>query len=672
MARQKSQLKLRIIVLSLSMMAAGAMYGRASQAPVTAPPPPPVTTASIEGIAVKQGTSDPISSVELELIRVEGTTASPLSPGFLEAYNALIAAGGSGDSKPSAAIAPEVQYARSSLDGKFSFRNLKAGKYRLAALKAGGSVYPAEYGQRDPRQRGVAFPIADGQALKDLKIEMIQPAVIAGRVLDADGEPLGHVLVLALDPQYRPGGRRILNAEQIMATDERGEFRLHWLVPGPHYVAALLENPRRRTIAIDPIPPGRRGPTERAENPYVQRRTLPNGDVVEEVYGLVYYGGVTDPAQARQIDAVAGIAFPSADISLGVGKVRSWHIRGVVIDGTTGKPAGGAAVRAIPREWSPETLVLNATADMEGVFDLPGATAGGYWVFATSTSTSPGTAANISPELAAAAAAAGVSIATLTGGGGTTTGIIGIPIDVSDGHVEKLRMVTGGSFAVPGRVVVEGRAPVDNDPEMAAIRINLTRDPDIIAMPPAMAPLPPLPAGTPNTGPRPANGQVLANGTFTLHSWQGDSRVNVTGIPSSTYVKSIRIGAFDVMSDGLRLAGAPESPMEVVLATDGGTVNGTVTVGQQELFPNAVVALVPELPELRKRPEYYQSMNSDYRGAFQFKNIPPGDYKVFAWEFAPDMAWQNADFIRAYESYGKSIRVEERRQQNVSVTPIPK
>jgi len=225
----------------------------AAQDPIGAPQAPPVTTASIEGIAVRQGTTEPIGGVELELTRVEGTTASPLPPGFTEVYNSLQSGGGSGDSKPPAAIASEVQYTRSGVDGKFGFRNLKAGKYKLVALKAGGTVYPAEYGQRDPRQRGLAFPIADGQAMKDVRMEMVQPATIAGRVLDADGEPLGHVLVIALDSQYRSGGRRILNVEQVMSTDERGEYRLHWLVPGPHYVAALLEDRGGERLPLIPF-----------------------------------------------------------------------------------------------------------------------------------------------------------------------------------------------------------------------------------------------------------------------------------------------------------------------------------------------------------------------------------------------------------------------------------
>jgi len=663
-------LKPRVVPNALVATILAVSSFRAAQAPIQSPPAPPVTTASIEGIAAKQGTREPISGVDVELTRVEGTTASPLSPGFLEAYTALQAGAGSGASAPPAAVAPEVQYAKTGPDGKFAFKNLKAGKYKLVALKVGGSFYPAEYGQRDPRQRGLAFPLADGQAMKDTRIEMVQPAAITGRVMDADGEPLGHVLVIALDPQYREGGRRVLNVEQVMSTDEHGEYRLHWLVPGPHYVAALLEDPRRRTISIDPIPPGRRGATERGENPYVVHQTLASGDIIDEAYQVVYFGGTTDPAYAKPIDATAGGTFPSADISLAAGKLRAWHIRGVVIDGTTGKPAGGATVRVIPRAWGPEVVIMNAAADMDGVFDIAGAVPGSYIAFATSTSTTPG-GASVSPELAAAAAAAGVSLTQLNGGG-TTTGMTSLPVEVANGNVEKVQMVTTSGVSVPGRVIVEGRLANDTDPDLSKIRINLTRDPDLLGSPSIVAPLPPLPPGTTNNPPRPANGQVAANGTFSIQSWLGDARVSVTGIPPNTYVKSVRMGGVDVMSDGLHLAAAPENPLEIIIGTNGGSVGGNVTEGQREPMANVTVALVPELPALRRRPEFYQTATTDFKGSFQFQSIPPGEYKLFVWEFAQPDSWQNQEFIRAYESFGKSIRVDERSRQDVTMTAIPK
>jgi hypothetical protein len=38
-------------------------------------------------------------------------------------------------------------------------------------------------------------------------------------------------------------------------------------------------------------------------------------------------------------------------------------------------------------------------------------------------------------------------------------------------------------------------------------------------------------------------------------------------------------------------------------------------------------------------------------------DVPPGNYKLFAWDWAESDAWQNANFITAYESLGKSILV---------------
>jgi hypothetical protein len=233
-------------------------------------------------------------------------------------------------------------------------------------------------------------------------------------------------------------------------------------------------------------------------------------------------------------------------------------------------------------------------------------------------------------------------------------------------------MVTSAAVRVPGQVTIEGHAAVGNDPDLAKIRINLTRDPDIIASPSAMAPLPPLPQVNGPVAPRPGNGQVTANGSFNIQTWLGDSRLNISGIPSDGYVKSIRMGPFDVMSDGLHLAAAPDNPLEVVIGTDGGTINGLVTQGQRDPHANAVVALVPDLPALRRRPEYYQTAASDFKGSFQFQNIAPGDYKVFVWEFAAPDSWQNAAFIQAYESFGKPIHVETHSKQDVTMTAIPK
>src|SRR6185295_20365352 len=163
---------------------------------------------------------------------------------------------------------------------------------------------------------------------------------------------------------------------------EQGEYRLFWLLPGSYYVAAKVEDLEKRTIPSDQIPPGRRGSYLRAEVPLVMRHMLPSGEVVEDAFAVVYNGGVLDPAQAQPIDVRPGATSTGIDIPMAAGRLRSHHIRGLVLD-AGGQPAKGASVTAIPRQFAADVLMLRGSTDNKGVFDLEGAVPGGYSLFAS-------------------------------------------------------------------------------------------------------------------------------------------------------------------------------------------------------------------------------------------------------------------------------------------------
>jgi Carboxypeptidase regulatory-like domain len=618
-------------------------------------------TASLEGIVVKVGTTTPIAGVDVELSRVAGTAAAPLSPGAAEVFAAVFggnAPGLVGGAAPNPGVAPEVKYAKSGADGKFKFTGLKEGKYRLVGIRVGGAYYPAEFGQRDIRGRGLYFPIAAGQAKTDVKLEMAATGAIAGRVLDEDGRPMGHVVVMGLTPEYRQGELR-LYIERLVLTDASGDYRLYWLSPVVHYVAAVLEDPQRRTINLLPMgPPGRGGPRQRATSPAVTRRVLADGSVVEETYGVVYYPSVSEPRSARAIDVRPGETIQGMDISMAAGKAPARHIRGGVINGATGQPAPNARVLAIPRAWSPNTLVLVTTADANGAFDLPGAVPNSYLLAAAAS-----TPNQFDPGLPPAV------VAQLTAGVAPQVGYL--PVDVGSTTLENIQIVTVGAINVSGRIVFEGKPLAADDPNIARINIGLSRDPDLIAMPDALLPLPPLPPGTPPQQ-RPGNGQVTANGTFTLNLSAGDYRVNVNGIPSDQYVKAIRMGAENILDNGFHATGPVDSPMEIVVASDGGTISGAVFDEKSLALPNATVALVPEVSDLRRRLDLYRSTTTDVQGNFQITPIPPGNYKLFAWDYAPTDAWQSSDFIRSYENSGQRVQVSPNEKTNgIKLTIIP-
>ena len=66
---------------------------------------------------------------------------------------------------------------------------------------------------------------------------------------------MGHVVVMALTAQFKAGDQRAY-IERTVLTDEHGDYRIYWLGPGRYYVAAVYEDPRRRTINMSPTAPG--------------------------------------------------------------------------------------------------------------------------------------------------------------------------------------------------------------------------------------------------------------------------------------------------------------------------------------------------------------------------------------------------------------------------------
>ena len=120
------------------------------------------------------------------------------------------------------------------------------------------------------------------------------------------------------------------------------------------------------------------------------------------------------------------------------------------------------------------------------------------------------------------------------------------------------------------------------------------------------------------------------------------------------------------------MTGGSPNPIEIMIGTDGGTATGTVLDSSGRPFTNATVALVPDAPN-RTHAELYRNDTTDSDGNFKLTGVPPGNYRVFAWEWASPDSWQNADFIRGYEGSGKNVQVSpsgkvEKIQLNVIAT----
>jgi len=84
--------------------------------------------------------------------------------------------------------------------------------------------------------------------------------------------------------------------------------------------------------------------------------------------------------------------------------------------------------------------------------------------------------------------------------------------------------------------------------------------------------------------------------------------------------------------------------------------------------PGALVTLVPDPPN-RNRQDLFDSKISDQFGRFTLLGLPPGDFKIFAWD-SEYVYPQQLDFLKPYEDRGKSVHMEERCSQAMQLESI--
>lgn len=611
-----------LLVLALVVLSSRGFYGQ-NPPPRGGPAQQPPGTAVLSGAVVAMGTGEPLAGAVVEARRLDCNNFS---------------------------TPPDVLTATTAADGKFVFRNVRAGGWCVVASMPGGAYTPAEFQQRGVLGRGLTIPVSDNQTISDIRLAMAPTGVLSGRVVDRDGEPMAFVRVQAMERFHQDGEAR-LYILQVAQTDDRGEYRFYWLPPGRYYLAVVPQDTRRSQVVSVQPPPGMGGRREDVIAPVVVRRIAPTGEVSEETYVTVYYPGEIDPKRAAPVEVQAGRSVGGLDFLLSAGRVPSYHVRGTILNSVTGLPAEGAQVRVVSREWTSTVVMPTATADADGNFDVGGVVSGAYVVYATQSIPDP----NPPPPPPDAPNARPPQLQVNAR----------LAVNVSGRSIDGTKLVLGPPSAIAGRVVSEIASP-NGLPR--GLTVSLARVPDLV--------------GLPASAPRAA---VQPDGTFQIANVAvGDYRIYVAPIlppfqwgmsvvPAplqNAYVRSVRRGGTDVLGDGLKIEpGAAADPLEVVLG-EGGRLAGQAFNERREPMANVTVAVIPEAG-LRKRPDLYRSAATDASGRYQVQGIAPGSYKVFAWEEVERDAWQDAEFLRPVEGRGSTVEIRAREQSSMDVTAIP-
>jgi hypothetical protein len=208
-------------------------------------------------------------------------------------------------------VAPEIHENRTTTtedDGRYEFKEVKAGRYTINATK--GSYITLSYGQTRPLDTGTPLDIKDGQTVERVDFSLPRGAVVTGRILDEFGEPLSDVMVAPMRYQFVQGKRTLVSGGRMSSTDDIGEFRLFGITPGQYYLQATW----RPSMPIGP------------------------GGESQPAYSPMFFPGVVDAGEAQRF--TLGISQQLSDLVMALKPTKAVRVSGTVLS-SDGRPATG-------------------------------------------------------------------------------------------------------------------------------------------------------------------------------------------------------------------------------------------------------------------------------------------------------------------------------------------
>lgn len=470
-------------------------------------------------------------------------------------------------------------------EGNFAMKDLPPGEYRVMAQRTG---FTTASGQRGG---GTLVKLAPGQRLTGLEVKLEPLAIITGRVVDDQGEPVVSASVTAMLYRYVSGRRQLMPGAGA-STNDLGEYRIFGLQPGRYYIRALS-----RANA-----PFQSGSEDRSANPQPEEAVVPT-----------YFPGTPDMRAATQVEAAAGALVQNIDFRLL--KLPAVRVRGRLMNLPAVTNLFIQVMLTANDEQGGALVDRKSTMAPQGQFEFQGVTAGRYTL--TASATDKGKRFH------------GQQV-----------------VDVGSTNVDNASVALSAGFDQPGTIRLDSQAVVT--PTGLSVSLQSV-DPDI-----------PAPFA-----------QASADGNFVLANvMPGRYLLNVS-LRAGLYLKSAQLGEQDVLETPLDLTGGSAGALRILLGTSPGELSGAVT--GQDLNPasGAWVVLIPEAAKRRAMAQFYRQTTTSNAGRYSLSNVPPGRYKLFAWEQIENSAWMDPDVLKPVESKGIAVDVKEGGKETVDLKVIP-
>jgi hypothetical protein len=233
-------------------------------------------------------------------------------------------------------------------NGAFAFDGLEPAQYILNVEKTGFASYPDVLGDGPPERLTVDTDDKDPQ----LQIALKKGAIIAGRILNAIGEPQADLEVSALRRTDKVGSLRFAQGGNAR-TNDLGEFRMAGLAAGDYLIVAAVQ---------------RRGPFEAVQTG------------ATTTFAPTYFPGTLDQNAARVMTLAPGQT--ATGVEFAIVTVAAFRVSGIAVD-QTGRPSPGAMVMLIPdlRASALSAPTMSFAAD-DGTFTIGDVAPGTYHITA--------------------------------------------------------------------------------------------------------------------------------------------------------------------------------------------------------------------------------------------------------------------------------------------------
>jgi hypothetical protein len=338
-----------------------------------------------------------------------------------------------------------------------------------------------------------------------------------------------------------------------------------------------------------------------------------------------FYPNAPDARSARLIELEEGREFTGADFELQAR--RTLKISGRIADNVpdVAEPRPDAPVSIYVEPTEPDFLTDFTTAMFSnvsraaGLFEIRDVPPGSY------------------------------DLLTIIPGSRGTPVLARAHVNVGSEDLEGVTMTVTPAVDVHARISLDGSLLTgDSGPKSPVIQLW-----------PRQIPAPPV-VLTPD-----ASGEHVAEGVL-----QDLYRIVLLDIPDGSYVFDIRRGNESVYDTGVPLDERAAQPIDVMLKSGALSIDGSVLDAAGKPVPSATVVLVPPV-DRRQNASRFRTQRADANGRFQVDDIPPGEYKLFAWESVPNTAYMNAAFLSKYESLGLGVNLVSGGNLTFDVPIIP-